>query len=152
MISEICQEIRNWFEREKYRGNFSIVDGKLTDEHGQQLPLADGQYIRIMGSVFNDGVYKFSPTSSYIPVDEIFNGEVWAMAVPPQVIALVQDIEAWQAKYGGVDSVNMSPYNSESFGGYSYSKSGGGSADGSNPGTGTWQSAFKKQLNQWRKI
>lgn len=154
MLTEICKELRNWFEREKYIGTIKVTDGRLTDADDEAFPIADGQYVRVVGSVFNDGVYKFSSTSSYMPesTDEVFDGAVWAMAIPPQVIALAQKIEAWQAKYGGVDSVNMSPYNSESFGGYSYSKSGGGAgADGSSV-AGTWQGAFASELNRWRKI
>ena len=75
------------------------------------------------------------------------------MAVPPSVIALSAEIEAWQEKYGGVDSTAMSPYTSESFGGYSYSKSRGGSGNGSSDsGSGTWQSVYANRLNKWRKI
>lgn len=152
MLSDLCQELRNWFDQKRYFGTFIITDGILTDAEGQALPVADGQYIRVAGSVFNDGVFKFSSSEPFIPdgTNEVFDGAVWAMAVPSQVIALDHDIEAWQAKYGGVDSVNMSPFNSESFGGYSYSKSGGGSASGD--GAGTWQQAFANRLNKWRKI
>lgn len=147
MLTEICQELRNWFDRgqPKYFGKFTVSDGTIT---GNGISLQDGQYFRIVGSVFNDGVHLF-PASSL--VDEVFEGSVWAMAVPPAVIALANEIEEWQKKYGGVGSVLMSPYQSESFGGYSYSKSGGGSGDGTSL-SGTWQGAFSSRLNRWRKI
>ena len=150
MLTEICQEIRNWFDKDRYFGTFKIEDGVLTNEDGTALPLVADQYYRIIGSVFNDGVHKVG-ASSYLK-DEIFDGAIWAMAIPPQVIALATEIEAWQDKNGGVASVNMSPYNSESFGGYSYSKSGGGAASGGDSGAGTWQGAYAKRLNMWRKI
>ena len=73
------------------------------------------------------------------------------MAVPPAVIELATEIEDWQSKYGGVGSVAMSPFNSESFGGYSYNKS-GGSGDGKISADGTWQGVYGKRLSMWRKI
>lgn len=73
------------------------------------------------------------------------------MAIPPAMLSLSEEIDAWQTKHGGVDSTAMSPYNSESFGGYSYSKSSGGSAE-SGGGFGGWQSAFANRLNPWRKL
>ena len=79
--------------------------------------------------------------------DELFVGSVWLMAVPKEVIDLDNEIQAWITKYG--ETVN-SPYQSESFGGYSYSKSSGGSPGGSSGPT--WQSTFANQLNKWRKI
>ena len=49
-----------------------------------------------------------------------------------------------------VQKALASPYQSESFGGYSYTKASAGSSDS---GEGiTWQKKFKSQLNQWRKI
>lgn len=150
MLTEICQELRNWFDREqpKYFGSFEIVDGEL-HSLDWTLDIVDGQCFRIIGSALNDGVYRKGIDALQ---NESFSGGVWAMAVPPSVIALSEEIEAWQEKYGGVDSAAMSPFNSESFGGYSYSKSGGGAASGSTGSSGTWKSAFADSLNRWRKI
>jgi len=148
MLSEVCREIKNWFEQAKYFGDFVIADGAIVSRNDGTMGLQDGQYFRIVGSVFNDGVYQYPTTDLH---DEIFNGAVWALAIPKEVITLSDDIDAWVAKYGGVDSVNMSPFNSESFGGYSYSKSGGGSSAGGD-NSGTWQNVFSSHLNKWRKI
>ena len=74
------------------------------------------------------------------------------MACPPDFISIVGEISEYQTKYGAVDSPIMSPYNSESFGGYSYSKSSGGSSDTSKDKSGTWQGAFGARLAKWRKI
>ena len=72
------------------------------------------------------------------------------MAVPATVIAIASDINEWQTKYGGADSDAMSPFTSESFAGYSYSKSGSGNANsGSNI---TWQDVFGGRLNKYRKL
>ena len=148
MLTELCQELRNWFEKEKYFGTFTIEGGQLTD--GSYLQ--DGQYFRIIGSVFNDGVHQWPDDTLH---DEVFEGAVWAMAVPPTVIALSDKIDEWQTKYDDVDGANMTPYSSESFGGYSYSKGGGANSnDSRNRGNGapTWQSMFFNELNNWRKI
>lgn len=146
MLTELCQELKNWFDREKYFGDFTIESGELVTA----LPLVEGQYFRIIGSLFNDGVHQYGSSSHLI--DESFSGAIWSMAVPPTVIDLAAEIKAWQDKYGGVDSAAMSPYASESFGGYSYSKSGGGAGSSANAGAGTWQGAFASRLNMWRKI
>lgn len=72
------------------------------------------------------------------------------MAVPSTVIAIASDINEWQTLYGGADSSAMSPFNSESFGGYSYSKSGSGNANsGSNA---SWQDVFGGRLNKYRRL
>lgn len=141
MLTELCQELRNWFVLNKYFGTFTIEDGELDVPDGL---LQDGQYYRIIGSVFNDGVHQYPDGL----VDEVFKGAIWAMAVPPSVIDLSERISAWVNQYG--DSVS-SPYQSESFGGYSYTKagSGQGNANSNNP---TWQSIFASELNRWRKI
>ena len=146
MLTELCKEINNWFEYAKFFGTFTIEDNVITGNYSLQ----DGQYFRIVGSVFNDGVYRFDEDLDLI--DETFTGAIWAMAVPKEVIALADDIEDWSEKYLGVDSAAMSPFNSESFGGYSYSKSGGSSSSGNVDLSGTWQGAFADRLNHWRKI
>ena len=131
MLSEVCHDLRNYFETEIFYGKFEIKDNLIAGDYNLQ----DGQYFRIVGSVFNDGVYCYD--NELVLTDEVFTGAIWAMALPSEVIAL------------GADSANMSPFNSESFGGYSYSKSGGGSSE---DGQGTWQKTFANRLNKWRKI
>lgn len=150
MLDEVCAYLKNWFDCDlpKYYGSISIENGALV---GFDDKLQNGQYFRIVNSVFNDGVYKY-PASDL--TDETFeDGSVWAMAIPKGLIDVVADIEVWQAKYGGADSAAMSPFNSESFGGYAYSKSTGGSSDGSatsNPNA--WQSVFAARLARYRKL
>ena len=147
MLTELCQELKNWFEREIHVGTFTIEGGQLTDCSFLQ----DGQYYRIIGSVFNDGVHIWPDDDLH---DESFDGAIWAMAIPPQVVALSDEIEAWNALYGGVSSNSKSPFQSESFGGYSYSKGGGAGGAGSSASNGapTWKSIFADELNRWRKI
>ena len=139
MLEQVLMNIRNWFTVDGgiYSGTFTIEDGGIT------LPfLANGQYFRICGSVFNDGLHQYNVLDL---VDETFTGTIWALAIPKAVIDLSKEIEKWQEKNG---EAVASPYSSESFGGYSYSKA----TDAETGGAVTWQSAFKKQLSAWRKI
>lgn len=145
MLEELLRVLKNYFIHEVYVGTFSIVNGSLDVDF-----LMENQYFKIHGSVLNDGIYKYPAEGLE---NETFTGEIWAMAVPRAVIALSEDIEAWQNKYGSVDSQAMSPFNSESFGGYSYSKSAGGAASGSSAtSSNSWESVFASRLNPWRKI
>jgi hypothetical protein len=157
MLTELCGYLKNWFVDKQCYGNFKIVNGVISYADGTELPLQDGQYFRIVtGSIYNLGVITSfqgdSNTATESPdlKDEEFTGCVWTMAVPQDVIALANDIKAWRDKYEGVDSPMMSPYNSESFGGYSYSKSSGSTADGSNGSS--WQSVFANRLTRYRKV
>lgn len=143
MLTDLCQELRNWFEREKRFGVFEIEGGQLTDGSFLQ----EGQYFRIIGSVFNDGVHQWPDDDL---VDESFDGAIWAMAVPPAVVALSDKVDKWQAKYGTAEA--MTPYQSESFDGYSYSKGGGSNANRGGSTLPTWQSMFSSELAKWRKI
>mgnify|MGYP002510749360 FL=1 len=137
MLTEVCAELRNYFVSEIHNGTFEIVGGKITPLDFIQ----ENQYFRIVGSVFNDGVYK--NTADLVLTDEIFSGSVWAMAVPPSVVALAEEIK----KYNESDEAKPSAYTSESFGGYSYSK-----ATDENGVPLTWQKVFANRLNKYRRI
>lgn len=150
-MTEICQYLKNWFDRDqkKWRGKINITGSAITCDN-KPVALQSGQYYRIIGSLFNDGVHVLAETDQL--TNEEFTGVIWSMAVPPDFASLVGEIEAWQAKYGNPDSYALSPYNSESFGGYSYTKSNGSSGSLNNGGAGTWQGTFAKRLSMWRKI
>lgn len=143
MLTELCAELKNYFLRNQrediHNGLFTISGGSI------DLPfLLDGQYFRIVGSVFNDGVHKYP---AFDLTDEEFSGAVWAMAVPPSVIALSAEIEAWNEKNA---EALASPYTSESFGGYSYTKATTGGV-GTN-GAFTWRDQFASRLTKWRRL
>ena len=141
MLEQVMLYIHNFFEKEKHHGKFTISGGQLQCDF-----LLDGQYFRIVGSALNDGVYRY-PSDPL--ADEEFDGEVWALSVPKSLLSLVAEIEDWNGKYA---SMMDSPLQSESFGGYSYSKA---SLSGSNAKYGEpygWQAKFASRLNHWRKI
>ena len=139
MLEQVLMHLKNWFlvPGGIHEGTYTIEDG------GIALPfLANGQYFRICGSVFNDGLHQYPATDLKA---ETFEGTVWALAVPQAVIDLAAEIEAWEKKNG---DASVSPYQSESFGGYSYSKA----TDSASGGAVTWQSAFRSRLSAWRKL
>ncbi len=136
MLDEILAEIRNYFVVSVHSGDFEVIGGRLSPLGFLQ----NGQYFRIVGSVMNDGVYRY-PYSGL--TDETFSGEIWALAVPPTLIALVAEIEEYEKKA----KETVSPYTSESFGGYSYTK-----ATDSNGSPLSWEKVFARRLNKWRKI
>ena len=144
MLTEIFQYLRNWFEKTKYFGDFVISDNSIAYSDGSSLPLVEGQCFRIIGSTLNDGVYKLGTDT--LKAEE-FNGAVWSMAVPPALLNLIEEISTWATS--NKDAID-SPYQSESFGGYSYTKAGGTSAG--NAGEISWQSQFAARLAPWRKI
>ncbi len=137
MLNEICAEIRNYFVKDIHNGTFEIVGGKITPLDFIQ----ENQYFRIVGSVFNDGVYK--NTADLELTNEVFCGAVWSMALPPAFIDLAAEIKAFNES----DAGKPSPYTSESFGGYSYSK-----ATDSNGAPIGWKKVFASRLNQYRRI
>lgn len=152
MISEVCHDLKNWFCYDRIFGRFKSEGGTLRfSDSDKSLGIVDNQYFRIVGSIFNDGVWQWNSEGiEGLSNEEEFEGAVWLMRVPRDFLTLVKDIETWQEKYGAVDSAANSPFQSESFGGYSYSKSSGGSSNGST--SITWKTAFASRLNKWRKI
>lgn len=140
MLEQVLQHLRNWFvvDGGVHVGTFTIEDG------GMALPfLQDGQYFRVVGSVFNDGVYQYPATNL---ATERFYGAVWALAIPKDVVSISEEIDEWQKKNG---EAAAGLYQSESFGGYSYTKQSGGEVGGA---VSSWKGAFRDRLNQWRKI
>lgn len=135
MLEQILAHLNNWFlvADGVHQDEYTIADGTV------ELPfLRPGQYFRIIGSVFNDGLHQY-PADDL--TDETFDGAVWALAIPRAVQELSDEIKAWAEKN------QPSAYTSESFGGYSYSK-----ATGQNGAPLGWQDVFKAQLNPYRKI
>lgn len=139
-IKAICDFIHNYFEAEKIEGSFTIAGGEL-----QNVAILENQYFRVQGSVFNDGIYK-APKADL--TDETFRGTITLMAVPKDVLDVLTRATQWEA-----DNANTlnSPYTSESFGGYSYTKGTSTHKDGSS-GQLTWRDVFGSELKAYRKI
>ena len=158
MLEQLCAHLHNYFERHPVSHERIIFADTYTIEGGSiTLPfLLSGQKFRIKGSALNDGVYTYGATiknddgnANASLSDETFDGEVWVMYPPKPVIALAGEISDWLTKY---EAVMNSPYQSESFGGYSYSKASGAANTKGGASTGTWQGVFAAQLNEYRKV
>lgn len=138
-LSEICADVKNYFYKEIHEGSFWIYESKI-----EPLDfLKEGQYFRIVGSDFNNGVWKYPDEELH---DEFFTGSIWALAIPPDFIALAEEIDLWITKNASGSSAN-SPYITESFGGYSYTKA--TNADGQ---IVTWKDVFSQRLNRYRRL
>ena len=154
MLTELCQYLKNWFEIDQISGKVTITDGNITVVSdsllygGSVSTIQNGQYIHIEGSAFNNGVYQYGVDAL---TDEVFTGTVWMMGIPQAVIDLDAEITAWRDKYESISSPAMSPFNSESFKGYSYSKGTVSSGAGAESALG-WQNVFGPMLAPWRKI
>lgn len=136
MLEQVLKHLNNWFLVPDgiHTGTFTVQGGSIT------LPfLQKGQYFRVVGSVFNDGLYQYSDFPGL--EDETFDGAVWALAIPKALLSTVEEITVWTAKNG-----DGGAYTSESFGGYSYSK-----ATNSKGMAVGWRDVFSSQLAPWKK-
>lgn len=135
MLFEILKHIRNFFPdiRNQKEAKFEISNNSINPS----FSILSGQYFLIEGSALNDGVHQLGDTLE----DETFYGTITPLKIPKEFLKLVDEIEAFTAKN------EASPYQSESFGGYSYSK--GTTSTGKQF---SWQNAFGTRLNAWRKI
>ena len=133
-----------WRYRNKAQYPVHIENGVLT---GVSDTLLSGQYYRIIGSVFNDGLHQRDCENDPL-TDEGFTGSVWPLAIPRAVLSLAEEIKNWQDTYG---ASAISPFVSESFSGYSYTKSSGGASGASSNAVTDWRTVFSTRLNRWRK-
>lgn len=156
MMTCLCREVRNYFVRsdaDRISGRFSVREGTiaLSSPQGDGFEISDGRYFRIVGSVYNDGVWQMSSELVQKLADEEFEGQIWLMAPPRDFTDLADEIAAWIDRFG---DAAFSPYASESFGGYSYTLRGTSRRNESardNEDAG-WQTAFRRQLAAYRRI
>ena len=149
MLGEVCAFVHNYFLIHAYTGELTISGGTIPVE------LLDGQRFRIRGSALNDGIYTYhtdgiknddDDTASPL-ADETFVGSIEAMGVPQAFLRLVKEIGDWVTANS---AALTSPYTSESFGGYSYTKATGSGANAG--GVLGWQDVFRTKLTAYRKI
>ena len=145
MLNEICEHLHNFFDArdgefiDRTAGTFTILNGLISPLSSS---LIAGQYIRIVGSLLNDGIYLL-PSNFTISslVNETFTGAVFGLAIPKDLVTLDTEITAYVA------ANPASGYVSESFGGWS-----GTRATGANGAALSWESVYAKRLNRWRKM
>lgn len=141
-MTQLCGRCKNYFIRDEgdiHTGEFSITGGELSPLDF----LISGQYFRIVGSVLNDGVYQYPATGLK---DETFDGAVWAMRIQPDFVALCEEITAFENKLAAMRE-QTGAYQSESFGGYTYSLAADVPA-----ALKEWQGSLRFRLTQYRRI
>lgn len=153
MLQEVLEHIHNYFLKQPNPGKYTISGGVISP-----LPaFKEGQRMWIVGSDLNDGVYTYhsegitddDDIEAAGLQDETFAGTICALAVPPAVIALSGEISKWVDTYQA--DVVESPFESESFNGYSYTLKATGTASGGNGGPISWRTIYGKQLDRWRR-
>ena len=160
MMTSLCREVRNYFVRsdsDKISGVFSVREGGIalsSDAAGasqDDFRIADGQFFRIVGSLYNDGVWQNSEAMMTNLREEEFTGQVWLMAPPKDFLDLAEEIAVWIERFG---DAALSPYASESFGGYSYTLRGTSRRNESarDNEDASWQTAFRRRLAAYRRI
>ena len=145
MLNEICEHLHNFFDTrdgefiDRTADTFTISGGLISPLSSS---LIAGQYIRIVGSLLNDGIYLL-PSNFTIStlVNETFTGAIFGLAIPRDLVTLDTEITAY------VTANPATGYVSESFGGWSGSR-----ATGANGAPISWKSVFAARLNRWRKL
>jgi hypothetical protein len=145
MLNEICGHLHNFFDArdgeyiDRTAGTFTISSGVISPLSSS---LIAGQYIRIVGSLLNDGIYLL-PSNFTVSslVDETFTGAIFGLAIPRDLVTLDTEITAYVAANPATG------YVSESFGGWSGTK-----ATGANGAPLSWKSVYAARLNRWRKM
>ena len=148
MLTELCAELRNYFIPDYHNADKYIHVGTFTIENGalQGLQfLRPGQYFRIIGSFFNDGVWQ---NKNLQLTDETFDGAIWEMRVPPDILRLAKEIDDWTK--ANAEAI-ASPYQSESYVAYSRTLKSGASG-GSGAGVFDWRTQFSGALKPYRRL
>lgn len=158
MLTQICDYIHNYFLKKEngrvvyYQEEFVIAGGAII------LPfMKEGQRFLIAGSDLNDGIYTYhagqinnddNDEAAYLN-DETFRGEICPMQVPGEVLKIAAEIKEWLETNKRFLS---SPYQSESFNGYSYSLKSGLAGDGGSENDPIWAAQFGARLEQYRRL
>ena len=144
MLEEVLRAINNRFDRDSGGAYYGVAEGVFTVSGGTREidGMLAGQSFWVEGSVLNDGLHEYPPEGM---ADETFDGRVIALRIPRAVVELAGEIEDWCGEHAAEIS---SPYQSESFGGYSYSKASGGSG----APLAAWMEQFGGKLAPYRKI
>ena len=141
MLTEICQYLHNYFDYERFIGEITIVarqDGLYPSDslnpgemvypkdyfpakvfcNGVEIAISDGQYFALFRQRIPLGVFQLIELTE----NKTFAGSVWLMDVPKAIKSADEWAETWKANNMAAGSEANSVFQSESFGGYSYSK------------------------------
>lgn len=138
-LFELLMHLRNFFPGMKWQ----FFGEEITEKRLSLPGLENGDYYLIEGSRRNDGIHVYGNQDLR---NEVFSGTVTEICVPDALLNLLDEINQWQEKNG---EAVASPYQSESFGGYSYTKANASNGNGESM---SWKTAFGQRLRAWRKL
>lgn len=147
MLEELMRYVNNRFDRDGMGYPYGSAEGEFTIQGGtlEVGNLLNGQYFWVEGSVLNDGLHMYPDLNMQ---DETFTGRIVFLIVPNSVVDLAAEIDSWLES----NAVQLSgPYESESFGGYSYKLATGNAQGNENPAS-AWQVKFGSRLRPYRKL
>lgn len=146
ILEQVLGSIHNWFVRDTFEvSGCRIEDATLP----ASVTFPDGVWYRIQGSYLNDGMHLRGDENEGL-TDETFDGMITTHVMPKALLSIVDEISEWANGKQG-ETAN-GPYQSESFGGYSYTLKGSSATSGTNPPTTGWRAVFAGRLSQWRKL
>lgn len=138
-LFELLMHLRNFFPGMKWQ----FFGEEITEKRLSLPGLENGDYYLIEGSRRNDGIHVYGNQDLR---NEVFSGTVTEICVPDALLNLLDEINQWQEKNG---EAVANPYQSESFGGYSYTKANVSNGNGESM---SWKTAFGPRLRAWRKL
>lgn len=115
-LYSLMTDCNNFFEVDYEKNdNFKIDENRINATNKNYKV---GQYVRILDSILNDGVYKITKIDGYNLLtldaeleDEEFKGFLIALAVPKDFIELSEKIDNHQSKFQkGISSENIPNY------------------------------------------
>lgn len=146
MIESLMRLCNNYFESTVEEGDYALGTNFISGVRGSYAP---GQYIRIMESCTNDGVYKVRTQvgstlhfDENFPHDENFAGYIVGLRVPKDFVSLatkIGDFNKKSEKHAGVSSESIPNYS------VSYDKS-------SNHGAQFYQTEVRQFQKPWRPV
>lgn len=143
MLYDVLMSINNFYVRD-HCDVLTMLNRKITVEDESLFVV--GQYLLILGSLTNDGVYKIKAISgNELELDIEFNLltqatdeiTVCSLAIPKSLLDLVTQIETYDANNDG-------SIQSESLGDYSVSY-------GAKESNASWNVVFKQKLAPYKK-
>lgn len=142
ILIDVMNHVKNYFvnPRQTEEGKFTISGGIIT-LRGKYLI---GQHLAVSGSILSSGVYLVNDDLITLDGarDETFTGMVAGLAVPPNFLRLVKEIEDFSnSREGQASNVVSASFGIQSF---SFATD----ADGNRAG---WEQVFAKRLNQFRR-
>lgn len=141
-IETILRYLNNYFYRFGEYGEQNIKINKLKVKGAYRV----GEYVKIVGSLYNDGVYQVIgvEVGSIVVAgelsDEDFTGTIFSLAIPKRIKEIAEQIQEFNRQ------LSASGFESESFGDYSYTR-----AKNKNGELMGWKDIFKSELALYRK-